>query len=122
MEELDEMRALGAIVKYIPQEMYWAYEAVRRSGLYNMFCFHPLMNRYSCSDSNPDECLKVMDEIYVKFCAYNNVDISQPQYVHMTKDHVKLIQGIYGRLQEYYDPMPEGVVEIKKTVTTNISI
>ena len=122
MEELDEMRALGAIVKYIPQEMYWAYEAVRRTGLYNMFCFHPLMNRYSCGDSNPDECLKVMDEVYIKFCAYNNVDISQPQYIHMTKDHVKLIQGIYARLQKYYNPMPEGVVEIKKTVTTNISI
>ena len=122
MEELDEMRALGAIAKYIPQEMYWAYEAVRQSGLYNMFCFHPLMNRYSCSDSNPDECLKVMDDVYVKFCAYNDVDISQPQYVHMTKDHVKLIQGIYVHLQRYYSPMPEGVVEIKKTVTTHISI
>lgn len=121
MKSFNDMQKLAIVAEYIPIEMYWAYEAVRQSGLFNMFCFHPVVGRYSSGDSNPKECLKVMDDIYVRFCAYNNANIEEKQYVHMTRDHIKLIQEIYPTLQEYYDPMPEGVVNLKREVITNFT-
>lgn len=119
LSELSDMHKLAVITGYIPVEMYWAYEAVRQSGLYNMLCFHPVVGRYSSND--PKECLDIMDKIYVKLCAYNNANIEDKQYVHMTKDHVKIIQELYSTLAEYYEPLPEGIVTLKKEVSTKFS-
>lgn len=115
MRKQVDMRALALLLEYIPIEMYWAYEAVRRSGLYNMLCFHPIGNRYHISD--PKEVLNVIDTAYVKFCAYNNADISDKKYVHVTRNHIAILQEYYDLLLTYFEPMPEGVVNINKTTT-----
>lgn len=118
MEKQDFIN-MGIALENIPKEMYWAYEAVRRSGLYDMACFHPSLGRYA--ERNVDEVLQLMDEVYIKFCAYTNADISKPEYKHITTAHVRFMQHIYGQLLEYYDPMPEGVVNIKKETKVTFS-
>lgn len=115
------MRKLAIIVDCIPVEMYWAYEAVRQSGIWNMFCLNPVFARYTNDSQSGNEVVKTMDEIYIRFCCYTNADISQPGYNHMTKDHARLIQELYDVLQEVYDEMPKDVVNITKKVTTSIS-
>lgn len=105
----------------IPKEMFWAYEAVRRSGIWNMMCVHPI-GRYQVG-SDPDEMIKVMDDAYLRFVVYTNADISQSEYVHITRDHIILIQQLYKDLYEAYGKdYPEGVVNIKVKRNIEISV
>ena len=106
----------------IPKEMFWAYEAVRRSGIWNMMCVDPMLGRYQVG-SDPDEMIKVMDDAYLRFVIYTNADISQSEYVHITRDHIRLIQHLYGDLYEAYGKdYPEGVVNIKVKRNIEISV
>ena len=106
----------------IPKEMFWAYEAVRRSGIWNMMCVDPMLGRYQVG-SDPDEMIKAMDDAYLRFVIYTNADISQSEYVHITKDHIILIQQLYKDLYEAYGKdYPEGVVNIKVKRNIEISV
>ena len=106
----------------IPKEMFWAYEAVRRSGIWNMMCVDPMLGRYQVG-SDPDEMIKVMDDAYLRFVIYTNADISQSEYVHITRDHIILIQQLYKDLYEAYGKdYPEGVVNIKVKRNIEISV
>lgn len=113
-----ELIKQGVVLDNIPEEMYWAYETVRQSGIYNMLIFHPIMGRYA--ESNKDEALKVMDDIYVKYCAYTNANIEESKYVHMTVDHVRAIQECYSLCKDYFKPVPEGVINLKRKVSIDI--
>ena len=64
-----------------------------------------------------------MDQAYIKFVVYTNADISQNEYVHITIDHVRLIQHLYSDLYEAYGKeYPEGVVNIKIKRNVEVSI
>ena len=121
MKKLNDMQALAVILEYIPIEMYWAYEAVRQSGLYNMNCLHPLM-RKDLKNTTAKEFLNVMNRVYIKFCIYNKADVEGKQYKYITKDHITIIQQVYTYLQEYYDPMLNNIVNIKKEIKEHISL
>lgn len=105
----------------IPKEMFWAYEAVRRSGIWNMFIVHPMFGRYHNGETK--EMIQTMDQAYIKFVVYTNADISQSEYTHVTIDHVRLIQHLYKMLSKAYGKeYPEGVVNIKVKRSVDISI
>ena len=114
---MDYLKDLVMLFTYIPKEMYWGYEAVRQSGIYNMMCFHPIAGRYN--DTNPNEVLNVIDNAYIRFCNYTNADISDKIYVHVTLAHIQLIQKYYKTLLTYYESMPNNVVKITKTTYLN---
>lgn len=106
----------------IPKEMFWAYMAVQQSGIWNMMCVNPMLGRYQVG-SDPDEMIKVMDDAYLRFVIYTNADISQSEYVHITRDHIILIQQLYKDLYEAYGKdYPEGVVNIKVKRNIEISV
>ena len=106
----------------IPKEMFWAYMAVQQSGIWNMMCVDPMLGRYQVG-SDPDEMIKVMDDAYLRFVIYTNADISQSEYVHITRDHIILIQQLYKDLYEAYGKdYPEGVVNIKVKRNIEISV
>ena len=105
----------------IPKEMFWAYMAVQQSGIWNMMCVHPIFGRYH--DGETKEMIQTMDQAYIKFVVYTNADISQSEYIHITIDHVRLIQHLYSDLYEAYGKeYPEGVVNIKIKRNVEISI
>ena len=110
---MDEMKEL-VYASMIPKEMFWAYEAVRQSGLYNMCCIKMPMTSNNTSDRK--EMLSIMDDCYIRYCVYNNADISKPEYKHITADHILLIQRLYNLLLESYGLTPKGICEIKKHV------
>lgn len=115
----DEIRKLAVCAEHIPQEMFWAYEVIRKSGMYNMVCFHPVVGRYA---DDMDECLSIMDDIYIRLCCINNVELPNPKYVHMTKNHVRAIQQCYSMLYECYGVnIPKEISEIKIKKTTKFS-
>ena len=104
----------------IPKEMFWAYMAVQQSGIWNMLCIHPVLGRYQIND-DPKEMMQAMDDAYIRFVTYTNADITKDEYVHITRDHIILIQQLYKDLYEAYGKdYPEGVVNIK--VKRNIEI
>lgn len=114
MSNLDLVRIYAVLADKIPVEMFHAYEIVRRSGQWNMACFM----RGMCVD-NMHECLEFMDHIYIQLCMLNGVELPNPKYVHMTRDHVSVIQECYGTLSECYGTdIPERFqnIQIKKTV------
>lgn len=119
MQNVDLVRVYAVLAECIPQEMVWAYESVRESGIWNMNCFHPSLGRYA---GDADECLKVMDEAYLRFCAYTHADLSDKKYVHMTKDHVRCIQQCYDICSKSYPPKPEGVVNVTAKITTEYNV
>ena len=104
----------------IPKEMFWAYESVRKSGLYNMFCIR--MPMVVNSNNDRKELIQLIDDIFLKYCTYTNADISKKEYKHVTADHVLLIQHCYQELTDAYGLPPDGIVNIQKKVTTTISI
>lgn len=117
---MTDVKKMALIAAAIPVEMYWAYEAVRRSSHWNMMVFNPMFGRYH-NGTDHRECLKVMDDCYIKFCIHNNADISQSEYKHIMVEHVLLIQELYNDLQNLYPEMPEDIVNIKREVKTSIS-
>ena len=104
----------------IPKEMFWAYESVRQSGLYNMFCIRMPVTSNSSTDRK--ELIQLIDDVFIKYCAYTNADISKKEYKHVTSNHVLLIQHVYNELLDAYSLPPQGVVNIQKKTTTTISI
>lgn len=121
LKDIDTLKKL-MMLNSIPKEMFWAYEAVRRSGIWNMICVHPMLGRYQ-TGSDPDEMIKVMDDAYLRFVIYTNADIEQDKYKHITKDHVRLIQKLYDDLYKLYGKdYPEEVVNIKREQKISISI
>ena len=120
--ETDLQKLIYALA--IPKEMFWAYESVRQSGIYNMLCIRiPIVANLS---TDRQELIQLIDDVYLKYCVYNNVDLDDPKnqkiYKHVTANHVLLIQHCYSELRDAYDLPPEGVVNIKKKVTTTITI
>lgn len=113
---IDKIKIYGIIAYCIPKEMYWAYETVRQSGLYNMCCVLPGVGRYA--EPNYDEMIQLMDDVYIKYCVYTNVDLDKPEnkkkYKHINCDLILLIQECYETLSEVYELPPEGVVNIKR--------
>ena len=106
----DEFKRL-MYMSAIPKEMFWAYMAVQQSGIWNMMCVHPIGRYYNHSD--PDEMLEAMTKAYYKFIIYTGVDIEKEEYMHLTKDHIRLMQHLYGDLYEAYGKdYPKGVVNI----------
>lgn len=121
LEDIDTLKKL-MMMNMISKEMFWAYEAVRRSGIWNMLCVNPMLGRYQVG-SDPDEMIKVMDDAYLRFVIYTNADIEQDKYKHITKDHVRLIQELYTDLyKEYGKDYPEGIVNITRECKVKISI
>ena len=122
-DETDIQKLIYALA--IPKEMFWAYESVRQSGIYNMLCIDPRLGRYQ-SGSDPKEMIQVMDDIYIKYCVYTEIDLDNPKnqeiYKHITKDHVRLIQHCYSELRDAYGMPPEGLVSIKREIKTTITI
>ena len=105
----------------IPKEMFWAYMAVQRSGIWNMMCVHPIGRYYN--DSDPDEMLEAMTKAYYKFIIYTGVDFEKDEYKHLSKDHVRLIQHLYSDLYEAYGrSYPEGVVNITVDRKVKVSV
>ena len=105
----------------IPKEMFWAYMAVQQSGIWNMMCVHPIFGRYH--DGETDEMLEAMTKAYYKFIIYTGVDIEKEEYMHLTKDHIRLMQHLYGDLYEAYGKdYPKGVVNIKIKRNVEVSI
>lgn len=105
----------------IPKEMFWAYEAVRRSGIWNMMCIHFVGRYYNHSDS--DEMMEAMTQAYYKFIVYTGVDFKKEEYKQLTKDHAKLIQHLYSDLDEAYGrSYPEGVVNITVDRKVKVSV
>lgn len=120
-KDIDPLKKL-MMMNMIPKEMFWAYEAVRRSGIWNMICVHPMLGRYQVG-SDPDEMIKVMDDAYLRFVIHTNADIEQDKYKHITKDHVRLIQKFYTDLyEEYGKDYSEGIVNITCERKVKISI
>ena len=123
LDNLKEQFQRMSMAFSIPKEMFWAYESVRQSGIYNMLC----IRIPSTSNCNTDrqELIKLIDDVYIKYCVYNNVDLDDPEnqkiYKHVTADHILLIQYCYNELRDAYDLPPEGVVNIKRKVKTTIS-
>ena len=111
------------IMSVIPKEMFWAYESVRQSGLYNMLCIR-IPSAVNCN-TDRKELIQLIDDIYIKYCAYTKVDLedseNQKIYKHVTADHVRLIQHCYNELTNAYGMPPEGVVSIKREVKTTIT-
>lgn len=107
----------------IPKEMFWAYESVRQSGIYNMLC----IRIPSTSNCNTDrqELIKLMDDIYIKYCVYNNVDLDDPEnqkiYKHVSANHILLIQHCYNELLNGYGMPPKGIVNIEHNVKTTVT-
>lgn len=119
----DKLTRLAVIAEYIPKEMFWAYESVRQSGIWNMLCVNPRLGRYQ-SGSDPKEMIQVMDDIYIRYVAQNNVDVDDPKnkmYTHMQKEHVLFIQEAYGELYEFYG-LPDKIIEIKKEIKIETKI
>ena len=96
----------------IPREMFWAYETVRKSGLYNMFCVS--IPSVSNNSNDKRELISVMDECFIRYCVYSNADITKNEYKHVTSDHVLIIQKCYELLLESYGLPPEGICEVKR--------
>lgn len=117
-DETDIQKLIYALA--IPKEMFWAYESVRQSGIYNMLCIRIPMAANLNTDRQ--ELIQLIDDVYLKYCIYTNADISQKNYKHVTSNHVLLIQHCYDELLNAYSLPPEGVVNIKKKVTTTITI
>lgn len=124
MSELKQEFQKMAMALSIPKEMFWAYESVRQSGIWNMLCVYPRLGRYQ-SGSDPEEMIRVMEDIYIRYCVYTKVDLDDPKnqeiYNHITRDHVLLIQHCYNELRDAYDLPPEGIVNLKREVKTIIS-
>ena len=123
-DNLKEQFQKMAMALSIPKEMFWAYESVRQSGLWNMLCVNPRLGRYQ-SGSDPKEMIQVMDDIYIRYCVYSKVDLDDPKnqeiYKHITNDHVLLIQHCYNELRDAYGMPPEGICNIKKKVKVDIT-
>lgn len=102
----------------IPKEMFWGYEAVRQSGLYNMCCIQFPMVCNNHSDRS--ELKNIIDECYIRYCTYTNADITKAEYKHVTYDHIFLIQRHYNLLLESYGLPPDNVVNIKRETTVTI--
>lgn len=109
--ENDELKEL-ALASLIPKEMFWGYEAVRQSGLYNMFCVS--IPSVSNNTNDKRELISVIDECYIRYCIHNNADITKDEYKHVTSDHVLIIQKCYGLLLESYGLPPKGICEVKR--------
>jgi len=119
LKDIDTLKKL-MMLNSIPREMFWAYEAVRRSGIWNMLCFDPLFCRY-CIDSNPKEAFEAMERAYYKFIEYTEVDFEALEYKKLSKDHIKIMQQMYGDLADaYLKDYPEGVVNI--TLERKVSV
>lgn len=123
LDNLKEQFQRMSMAFSIPKEMFWAYESVRQSGIYNMLCIRiPSTSNYN---TDRQELIKLIDDVYIKYCVYNNVDLDDPEnqkiYKHVTTDHILLIQHCYNELRDAYDLPPEGVVNIKRKVKTTIS-
>lgn len=120
MAEEDKFKRLMYMTA-IPKEMFWAYMAVQQSGIWNMMCVHPIGRYYHNDDA--DEMINTMDQAYIKFVVYTNADITQDEYKHITKDHVRLIQHLYSDLYEAYGKdYPKNVVKIKLERNIKISV
>ena len=52
LKDIDTLKKL-MMLNSIPKEMFWAYEAVRRSGIWNMICIHPMLGRYQTGSDLP---------------------------------------------------------------------
>jgi hypothetical protein len=117
---MDKLRKYGIIATCIPQEMYWAYESIRRSGIWNMLCVHPMLGRYQSGD-NPEEMIKAMDDVYIRYCVKTNANISDPKYKHITRDLVLLIQECYEELHDVYK-LPKELIKVKIEKEVKISI
>lgn len=124
MSELKQEFQRMAMALSIPKEMFWAYEIIRQSGHWNMLCIDPMLGRYQ-TGSDPTEMMQVMDDIYIKYCVYTEVDLDDPKnqeiYKHVTKDHIRLIQYCYSELRDAYGMPPEGIVNLKREVKTTIT-
>lgn len=111
------------IMSVIPKEMFWAYESVRQSGLYNMCCTIPGVGRYA--ETSFTEMLKLMDDVYIRYCVYTDVDLDDSKnkeiYKHVTLDRVRLIQNFYSELLKEHGMPPKDVVDIKKKVEVNLT-
>ena len=109
--ENDELKEL-ALASLIPKEMFWGYEAVRQSGLYNMFCVS--IPSVSNNTNDKRELISAMDECYIRYCIHSNADITKDEYKHVTSDHVLIIQKCYELLLESYGLPPKGICEVKR--------
>lgn len=119
-KDIDLLKKL-MMMNMIPKEMFWAYEAVRRSGIWNMLCFHHIGMYYNHSDA--DECLNAMTLAYYKFIEYTNIDFESKGYQKLSKNHVRLIQELYTDLyKEYGKDYPEGIVNIRCERKIKVSI
>lgn len=117
----DKLTRLAVIAEYIPKEMFWAYESVRQSGLWNMMMFHKMGRMYQ-TEADPKQVLEIMDDVYIRYVARNNVDLDDPKnkmYTHMQKEHVQFIQEAYGELYEFYG-LPDKIIEIKQETKYSI--
>lgn len=123
MSELKEQFQKMAMALSIPKEMYWAYESVRQSGIYNMCCTLPGVGRYA--ENNYNEMKQLMDDVYIRYCVYSQVDLDDPEnqkiYKHITLDHIRLIQHCYSELTDAYGMPPEGVVNIKRQTKVELT-
>ena len=112
----DEFKRL-MYMSAIPKEMFWAYMAVQQSSIWNMMCILHQIN------DDPKEMMQAMDKAYIKFVTYTNTDITKDEYVHITRDHIKLMQYLYNDLYKAYGKdYPKGIVNIKVKRDVEISI
>jgi len=114
-----EIQMMGMIGSVIPEEMTWAYEAVRRSCIYNMMIFFGGLGRYAESKYHTQEdAVKLMNECYMRFCIYSIEKLGRDPialgYQKLTLNHIRLMQEGWGVVLKYYDPMPEGVLTIEQ--------
>lgn len=122
LKDIDTLKKL-LMLNSIPKEMFWAYESVRQSGLYNMCCTIPGVGRYA--ETSFTEMLKLMDDVYIRYCVYTEVDLDDPKnkviYKHITLDYVRLIQNLYSELLKEHGMPPKNVVNIKKNIEVDLT-
>ena len=94
----------------IPKEMFWAYETVRKSGIYNMAGFIMPM-----CETKISECLQIISDCYMQYIIYTGVDLEKEPdlYKKVTRNHIRLIQECYNECLEGFGNPPEGVIHIE---------
>lgn len=112
----DDIRKLGMVLIAIPKEMFWAYESVRQSGLYNMDGI-----RFPFAEVHTREMIQVMNECYIEYLIRGNVDLEKEPKPQLTRDHILFIQLCYQQCMDSYS-LPEPLLEIKRKVKTQTDI
>ena len=108
----DDLRKMACVLQVIPKEMFWAYESVRQSGIFNMNGF-----TWHMAETRVDECFEIMKQTYYQYIIRGNIDLDKVNMPHLTRNHVRFIQECYSVCKDGYG-IPDDLIEIKQKVYT----